>query len=76
MVITIDITKMDAKVISEIKMTVNLAKIFLGEKSGMAKSLKYMKDKVNTIRLLDIGKDKTLPYLHVHEEQNSVLGLR
>ncbi|MCK4827018.1 phosphoenolpyruvate--protein phosphotransferase, partial [bacterium] len=41
----------------------------------LLKSLKYMKDKVNTIRLLDIGKDKSLPYLHVHEEQNSVLGL-
>jgi phosphotransferase system enzyme I (PtsI) len=41
----------------------------------LSKSLKYMKDRVNTIRLLDIGKDKTLPYLHVHEEQNSALGL-
>ena len=42
----------------------------------VSKSLRHLKGMKITIRLLDIGSDKTLPYLRIEKEQNSILGLR
>jgi phosphoenolpyruvate-protein phosphotransferase len=52
----------------------------LPDGEALTKSLKDMlkplRDKVATIRLLDIGADKNLPYMQIEEEPMPVLGLR
>ena len=40
------------------------------------KTFKHIPDKEITIRLLDIGGDKSLPYLNLKKERNPFLGLR
>ncbi len=40
------------------------------------KTFKHIPDKEITVRLLDIGGDKSLPYLNLNKERNSFLGLR
>lgn len=42
MVIPMDTTKKDAKVIAGLKLTVDLAKIFLGEKPGTEEEIKKL----------------------------------
>ncbi len=38
--------------------------------------VKYVSNMDITVRLLDVGGDKLLPYIDVHKDQNSALGLR
>ncbi len=44
--------------------------------NSVRETIKNFKKKVVNIRLLDLGGDKTLPYLSINEEQGTVLGVR